>query len=68
MSSAELLSCPEESHNCPAKTKFLMLHLNIFGIVCVTIHMLLQFEFWLGHKIKLGPEHDRQSLEAVTSP
>lgn len=29
VSSAELLSCPEESHNCPAKTKFLMLHLNV---------------------------------------
>lgn len=30
--------------------------------------MLLQIEFWLGHKIKLGPEGDLQGLKAVKSP
>lgn len=29
VSSAELLSCPKESHNCPDKTKFLKLHLTV---------------------------------------
>lgn len=41
---------------------------NIFSVSFVIIWVLLKFEFWLGPKIKTGPEDDMQGLEAVRSP
>lgn len=32
VSCAELLLCPEESHNCPDETKFFTLHLTVLMV------------------------------------
>lgn len=42
--------------------------MNIFSIVFIIIHILLQIELFLGHKIILGPEDDLQGLQVVRSP
>lgn len=76
VSYAELFFSPKESCNCPAENRTITLHiaphhgdeLNIFSVGFVIIWILLKFEFWLGPKMKIGPEDDMQRLEAVRSP